>query len=256
VITTVVLAVWAWRIYPRGHAARTGAVFAVVAIFIESAIGAALVLLRLVGSNESFSRGLWLGAHLINTLFLLATLSITAWESTAPGGREGRMPHAGRDLSLAISGFLVAGVLGTFAALGDTFAVPATLSEGLRADFSALSNVFVRVRILHPLAAGALSAWLLLFVARLMSSKTAVSYYARRLGVTIGVVVICQVGMGVANILLKTPVWLQLMHLLGADILWITAVLLASELYIGKAVDSTEATRVPQHPTLTGAHSR
>jgi cytochrome c oxidase assembly protein subunit 15 len=248
VISTVVLAIWAWRAFPRGHAARTGALLALIAIFIESAIGAALVLLRLVASNESLSRGLWLAAHLVNTLFLLAALSVTAWEADRARERATDSPHARRDIGLTITGFVLAGVLGTFAALGDTLTVSTSLTEGLRADFSSLSNIFVRVRILHPLMAGALGIWLLAFVTRLITSKQT-SAAARRLAGAIAVLVICQVSLGVANILLAAPVWLQLTHLLGADLLWIASVLLASELYLAASAGS------PDVPVFRAAES-
>jgi len=230
VISVLVLAVWAWRIFPRGHRVRKGSLLTVLAIFIESAIGAALVLLRLVGSNESVSRGLWLSAHLVNTLFLLAALTVTAWEADEAHPRSMPPSHRRRDLWLSIAGFLAAGVLGTFAALGDTLTVPTTLSAGLQADFSAVSNIFVRVRILHPIVAGALGIWLVAFGARQLTSKQT-SVATRRLGGAIIGLVLCQVSLGIANILLGTPVWLQLSHLVGADLLWIAGVLLASELY-------------------------
>jgi heme A synthase len=229
-VSVVVLAVWAWRSFPPGHRVRKGSALAVLAIFIESAIGAALVLLRLVGSNESISRGLWLAAHLVNTLFLLSTLAVTAWEADESHRRNVDTPHSRRDLWLSIAGFLAAGVLGTFAALGDTLTAPASLASGLQADFSSVSNIFVRVRILHPIVAGALGIWLLVFAARQIASQER-STAAKRLGSAIVVLVLCQVTLGAANILLGTPVWLQLAHLVGADLLWIAGVLLASELY-------------------------
>src|SRR6266478_415247 len=88
VVSVLVLVVWAFREFPRGYGVRGGALLALASTGTECAIGAALVLLRLVGSNESFARGLWLGAHLVNTLFLLAALSMTAWQSSNPRRRS------------------------------------------------------------------------------------------------------------------------------------------------------------------------
>src|SRR5678815_293542 len=46
-------AVWAFLAFPRGHRVRRGAALGVAAILVEGAIGAALVLLRLTGANDS-----------------------------------------------------------------------------------------------------------------------------------------------------------------------------------------------------------
>src|SRR5882724_5645627 len=80
-VSVCALAMWAFRAFPKRSQVRRGAFLALVSVLIECAIGAALVLLRLVGSDESFARGLWLAGHLVNTLFLLAALSVTAWRS-------------------------------------------------------------------------------------------------------------------------------------------------------------------------------
>ena len=81
-VSVVVLVIWAYRVFPKGNGVRRGAFLALVCTTIECAIGAALVLLRMVAANSSLSRGLWLAAHLMNTLFLLAALSVTAWLAT------------------------------------------------------------------------------------------------------------------------------------------------------------------------------
>ena len=231
VVSALVLVVWAFRVFPRGDAVRRGALLVLASILTECAIGAALVVLRLVASNESLSRGLWLGAHLANTLFLLAALSFSAWQATHP--RRRRFPHP--VLLLAIGGFLCAAILGGFAALGDTLAAPTSLAENIRADFSSFSNVFVRIRILHPIVAGALGIWLLV----LAFKNTA----AKWLSIVIAALVLFQFVVGVANIALATPIWLQLMHLLGADLLWVACVLLGSELLAHHSVNVANEVR-------------
>src|SRR5258708_3052212 len=52
-LSVLALAVWAFRAFPRGHGVRSSAILALASTLTECAIGAALVLLRLVGSNES-----------------------------------------------------------------------------------------------------------------------------------------------------------------------------------------------------------
>src|SRR5579884_3755574 len=73
---------WAFRTFPKGHAARLGAVLSAVFLMTEELIGAALVLLEHVAKNQSSSRAWSLSTHLINTLTLLACLTLTAWWAT------------------------------------------------------------------------------------------------------------------------------------------------------------------------------
>jgi len=231
-VSVLVLVIWAFRIFPRGNGVRGGALVALVCTVAECAIGAALVLLRLVASNESLSRGLWLAAHLLNTLFLLAALSTTSWLATN-GGRRGarytQLPQVWWALGLSFAAFLSAAILGGLAALGDTLVVSTSFTESFREDFSAFSNIFVRLRILHPIVAGALGICLLVLAFRVNASGRA-NAVAKRLGGTIAALVLIQFSLGVADVVLQTPIWLQLLHLLAADLLWISFVLLAVEL--------------------------
>lgn len=89
-------------------------------------------------------------------------------------------------------------------------------------DLSSFSNVFVRIRILHPIVAGALGIWLLVLAIKRGPAKW--------LSIAIAALVLFQFALGIANIVLSTPIWLQLIHLLGADLLWIACVLQGSEL--------------------------
>jgi heme A synthase len=51
----------------------------------------------------------------------------------------------------------------------------------------------------------------------------------RTAGMRVAVIVFVQVMAGFANIYLLAPVWMQLLHLLIADVLWIAVVLLVCE---------------------------
>jgi heme A synthase len=214
-ISVVVLAIWAFRAFPPRYKVRGCALLALTATITEAAIGAGLVLLRLVAQNDSLARGIWLAGHLMRQSARLPVL-----------------PRLNVILTVSIAGFLAAGILGTFAALGDTLAATKSLTEGMRADFSAVSNIFVRVRILHPIVAGAFGVWLLVVAYQVIDSEQA-DAAVKRLARAIAILVFTQIALGIAGILLLTPIWLQLLHLLGADLLWIACVLLASELLPG-----------------------
>ena len=76
-------------------------------------------------------------------------------------------------------------------------------------------------RPLHPLFAAAVAAWLTLYaVGRLRSARWA--------GLRVVIVVWIQLLAGLLNFLMQAPVWMQIVHLLIADLLWVSLVLLAA----------------------------
>jgi heme A synthase len=60
------------------------------------------------------------------------------------------------------------------------------------------------------------------------------NFSSQRLGWILISVVILQLLAGVVNLLLLAPVWMQLIHLLLADLVWITMVLLTAVVHAGE----------------------
>jgi heme A synthase len=217
------LAVWALRAFPRRHPARLGAVLSAVFLVSEALIGAALVLGEHVAKNASTSRAWSLSAHLVNTLTLLACLTLTAWWG---GGRplvlvRGKAAWM-TGASLAVVALL--GVSGAIAALGDTLFPASSLAGALAQDFDATSNIFVRLRGLHPLIAAGAAGWLFFYAAAMRALRPSARGWAWALVSVLG----AQLALGVINLLLLAPVWMQILHLLLADLLWISLVLLGA----------------------------
>src|SRR6185436_7063961 len=79
VFLVAALLVWAYRRFAPGSPVRLGAVLSTVFLVTEALLGAGLVLLERVAKNASVY---WSSAHLLNTLTLLACLTLTAWWST------------------------------------------------------------------------------------------------------------------------------------------------------------------------------
>ncbi len=226
-LAVVALVVWAFRAFPRGHAARRASAAAIVLMCVEAAVGAGLVLFGWVAKDPSGARGWVMAIHLVNTFLLLAALALAAAWSGHPGGlaAEGR-GRASAALGIAAVGVLFAGVTGAIAALGDTLYPSQSLAEGIRQELSGEGHVLLRLRVLHPFAA-ILAGALLLAAARaaLLARPDA---RVRRAAVAIAALVAIEIVAGVSNVLLLAPVWLQLVHLLLADLLWLGLVLLAS----------------------------
>jgi cytochrome c oxidase assembly protein subunit 15 len=88
------LVIWVWRACGRGHRARRGALWSLLLILVEAGIGAGLVLFELVADNASMARALFMAAHLVNTFFLLAALTLTAvWIADPAPMRFRRRPR-------------------------------------------------------------------------------------------------------------------------------------------------------------------
>src|SRR5467141_3997554 len=121
------LVVWCWQITKKGDWARYSAVLAAALLADEALLGAALVLLKHVGNDQSAGRILFLCLHFGNTLLLLATLSLTAaWLSN--GSRSFTLIGKWRQVSsigLGLLATMVTGITGAVAALADTL-YPAT----------------------------------------------------------------------------------------------------------------------------------
>ena len=225
------LVAWAFRAFPRLHPVRRGAVLSAIFLMTEALIGAALVLLEHVAKNQSSARGYSLSLHLINTLTLLACLTLTAWwgmgkPAVRVAGRPGWMAAG----SLAL--VMILGVSGAIAALGDTLFPARSLAEAFAQDFDPASSIFVRLRVLHPIIAAIAGTWLVLYAVATAGRRPDLRPRAWLLLGLVG----AQLGAGAVNLLLRAPVFMQMLHLLLADALWISLVLLCAGILKSDAI--------------------
>jgi heme A synthase len=224
-VLILILLAWAVRIFPRSHPARMGASLSFVFLVTEALIGAALVKLEHVAQNASVGRAWSLSGHLINTLGLLACLALTAW--WAGGGS--RLDWRSRKWTLispSIVLFILTVISGAIAALGDTLFPVSSLAAGFRQDFDPAANVFLRLRLYHPFLAAATGVWLAFYAIRTATRTEPAKPYAQCLLALVAI----QLGAGALNLLLLAPVWMQMVHLLMADLVWISLVLMAASI--------------------------
>jgi heme A synthase len=226
-VLAVVLFAWAWRLTPKDFLVRRWAGWVLAFTASEALIGAALVLLRLVAHDVSLRRGVSTGLHLTNTFLLLASLAVTARVSVGapPLAFRGRGWLGGLALGALVAA-LVVGATGSIAALGDTLYPSHSVAQGLAQDIAPSAPVFIRLRSLHPFVAigsGVLLLALATF-APVVRPTPVVQRYSRALAIAYFV----QLGLGAMNIMMLAPTWLQLVHLLSADVVWVLLVLLAT----------------------------
>ncbi len=223
-LSVVALLVWTWRACPAGHPARRGAALSMLFMLTEAAVGAGLVLFQLVADNASMARAMFMSVHLMNTFVLLAFITLTAWWLSGGAAVRVHGPLAGAVIAGAIALF-VSGVSGAVAALGDTLYPAASLQAGLAADLSATSHFLIRLRIWHPVIAVATGAGLIVAAlrARRSTDKT-----TARLARLVWASTAAQLAGGFLNVWLLAPVWMQLVHLLLADAVWLSFVLLGA----------------------------
>ncbi len=221
---TAVLLAWSWRAYPRGHWVRSGALASMGFMVAEAALGAALVLFELVAHDASAKRALSVSLHLVNTFFLLGSTALTAWWAS------GYVPARVRWQGLAswttwlpLGAMLLVGSSGAVTALGDTLFPSASMAAGVAQDFASHGHWFVRLRALHPLLA-TMTAALIIVAGGINRTTTSV----RTLSRLAAALAIAQVAAGLLDMITLAPVWMQLVHLVLADAVWIALVLTAA----------------------------
>jgi cytochrome c oxidase assembly protein subunit 15 len=228
--SVVGLMVWTFRTTVRGHMARATSVASVAFTLVEAILGAFLVKLGLTAQSQSPLRAPYLALHFTNTLLLVAALTLTAHLlSRKSGFARGKVHFSAPFAAVAAVILLLAvGVTGSLAALGDTLFPAMSLGAALRQDFSATSEWLVRWRWTHLIAACAACVFLIWLVMKAARQKT--HWDNRGLAATVLALLAAQYVLGVLDVLMLAPLWLQVSHLLGAELLWVALVVLAARI--------------------------
>ncbi len=226
-VLVTILLILCWRRTAKGDWPRYSAVTAAVLLFNEALLGALLVLVdHLGGLDRSTAHALFLCLHFGNTLFLLAALALTPrWLSNScPRFGFVRTPHQMIAAGVGLVSVIVIGMTGSLASLGDTIFPADSLRHAVLEDFSSSSPTLLRLRVLHPIAVviGSLYvSWLLRVFWRKRERSTCMSLLL--------ITLTGQIALGAMNVILLAPVWLQMTHLLVAEIFWILLVLASAD---------------------------
>jgi cytochrome c oxidase assembly protein subunit 15 len=199
---------------PRGDRARRAVIWTGILLLTEALLGALLVKGGYVEHNASDMRVFMQCIHFTNTMLLLAALTISWWwlgERTVSVSMRGNTRTVAW---IALGTTVVVGATGSVAALADTLFPAVNLRAAVLQDFAAQAPMLVRMRWLHPAAAVIGLACTIALSMALRGSMARVLL----------VLIATQIILGVADVLLLAPTWMQVVHLLGADIYWIALV--------------------------------
>jgi cytochrome c oxidase assembly protein subunit 15 len=228
------LFLWTWRKTVPGHLARWAAGASIFFTLTEGLIGALLVKLGLTAQSQSPMRAPMLALHLSNTLLLVATLAMAAHLLARRQGYRWRDIRISAPIGATIGmiSVMIVGVTGSMAALGDTLFPATSLRSSLDQDFSGQvvggSAWLLRWRWTHPtisVLASIFFIWLLIRAARKIGP-----WDNRALSALVVGLLALQYVLGILDVWLLAPVWMQVIHLLGAETLWSALVVLTARL--------------------------
>lgn len=232
---------WTFLVRPRGDRSRRAVVWCGILLVTEALLGAILVKGGYVENNASDMRVVMQCIHFTNTMLLLASITLTWWWLRERPQPEVSGASARGAAWLALIATLFVGGTGSVAALADTLFPPTSVQAAFLQDFSAHSPLLVRMRWLHPataLIALACAVWLALQI-------------RSRLGSLVLGLIGTQLLLGAADVLSLAPTWMQVLHLLGADLYWIALVVACATVLFPASPAPTHL--IPKRSTLTAA---
>lgn len=238
----LILLIWAWRKFPKGHIARWSTVAVLAMTGVEGLIGAALVKWKLVVTNDSAVRAAFMAAHAVSTFLLVGSIALTLYAAAGlrPLKFKGQST-VGWILGMAAMGVVILGVSGSVSALGHQLH---QTPDVLKAALNPATHWMVRLQPLHPLIAVSVGLYLFLAVGLLAHLRP--DPMVKKAGNWVVALFCAQASLGVANIWLKAPIAIQMGHLALADINWISLVVL------GAACLQRDVERVESRPAPEG----
>ena len=182
-------------------------------VLLEAVIGAIIVIYEWVGLNSSIPRIVAVPLHLVNTFSLLGFYTLIYFLTNEE--EEKLSNYFDIRVKVAFGLFFLVGATGSITALADVLFPSASFIAGLADDFDSTSEVLTRLRVLHPIVSTMLSLFLF-YEAKRFKKDFGVNSEIIKLLVIFGVV------LGSLNVLSNIILPLSILHLLLADLLWIT----------------------------------
>lgn len=229
-----VVVVW-WQarsLFEKSHPARFWALLSLLFTISEALLGAKLVLFGLVGSNDTPFRAIVMSMHLINSLFLVGSLTLL-WDAcqNKPWTLRTQIPWnlpalSSRRIAISFASvFMMVGITGAIAALSTTLFPSDSLIEGLKQDFSTDGHFLIRLRVLHPIMALTLGGGLILILHLLKQITDPKDSELLRRTKYLQLTLLAAILMGGLTLLKLSPTHMKIIHLISVHTAWIFLVL-------------------------------
>jgi cytochrome c oxidase assembly protein subunit 15 len=140
------------------------------------------------------------------------------------------------------------GMTGTVAALSDTLFPATSLAASVLRDFASESPGLLHFRLVHPVLAVIAGTYVIWLVLRNSSRRICQA----RTSLAIIMLLFTQIGIGLLNVLLLARVWLQILHLLVADTIWILLVLASAAVVLEHPYARSGRVAAPSHRIQRG----
>lgn len=223
----LILLLGAFLVAPKRDLVRVSAMYALVFVVCEALLGAGLVLFHLVDENSSLLRAIVMSCHLFLTFALLASLSLcAAWASSFPQPRFLRDRKRLFLVGCLLLGFCLIGVSGALTALGDLFFKPHHIGENWIQEMTSADHFLKSLRAYHPIISVVVGFFALFFMWK--ETKESSQPLQRGLCWLVTFLILIQFCCGFLNIYLGVPIWLQILHLFNADLVWVGVVLFSN----------------------------
>jgi heme A synthase len=226
-LIVIILVIWAFRAFPKAHLVRKFALASLILVIVEGLIGAGLVLTGNTAGTYTASRPFWAMGHLISTFFLLAAMTLTAWLASSEKKISFKVSYRFWFLlTVGVVGIFLIGMSGSLAALSNLLFPSESIAEGIAKDFSGTSHILLRLRISHPILSILVSVYLI-FLAGWMRKISENAPTVARWSNIFSILILLQLAFGALTLLTLAPIVMQLGHLLLADLIWISFVLMS-----------------------------
>ncbi len=230
-VAVLILLIWAFRKFQKGEFLRTTSFFSFVFIVAEAVFGGILVLTGSTAEAITPSRPFLMAGHLVITFALLAFLTLTAWFADKDAVFDFKNSSKVRWLlAVAVVGIFLVGMSGSTAALSSMLFPVKNLSEGFAQDFSETSHILLRLRILHPIFSVSLAVYLF-FMATWFKKISPDSFRTTMWASVLQGLILLQMIVGGLTLVTLAPIVMQIIHLLLADFVWISLMLMAANFF-------------------------
>jgi len=244
----VILVVWARRLFPAGSMGRKAANGVLIMTVVEALIGMVLVKAGWVNTDASYQRPYVMGFHVVSTFILIGflTVAICASQGAKPIFLKGQ-GAIGWMLGACVGSTALLGISGAISALGHQL-WPS--KDVLKAAASPDAPWMVRLQPMHPFLATSIGLLTILTVGLLLHLRPTAE--VRRASRYVAGAFGAEMLLGVINIWLNAPVWMQAAHLVVADLTFASLIVL-SLASLAEGVERKDSSDQPEEaPHLHG----